>query len=180
MEKLLSHRRPQGFTQHHFASTKSGRSRQLQSGAGFTLVELLVYIGVSTIALLVFVTFMGDVSRSAARARTAQELHQNAQFVLDRLNREVRSATVVDPSSNASSLVLTTAGGPKTFTLVGTAVTINGEPLTSSTVKVTALQFSYAAPSVTVQLHAEENTAAANPQAIDLQTTLVPRQEVYK
>jgi type II secretory pathway pseudopilin PulG len=158
MEKLLNHGRPKGFT----------------------LVELLVYIGVSTIALLVFVTFMVDVSRSAARARTAQELHQNAQFVLDRLNREVRSATNIDPSSDAGSLVLSTVGGPETFTLdVNNAVTLNGEPLTSNNVKVTALQFSYAAPTVTVQLHAEENTSAASPQAIDLQTTLVPRQAVY-
>lgn len=158
MEKLLNHKRPQGFT----------------------LVELLVYIAVSTVALLVFVTFMVDVSRSAARARIVQELHQNAQFALDRLNREVRSATAVDPSSDASSLVLSTASGIETFTLAGNAVTLNGEPLTSGNVKVTALQFSYAAPTVTVQLHAEEHTSAASPQAIDLQTTLVPRQEVYK
>jgi prepilin-type N-terminal cleavage/methylation domain-containing protein len=153
--------------------------RLAQKPQGFTLIELLVYIAVSTVALMVFVTFMVDVSRSAARARTVQELHQNAQFVMDRLSREVRLASAIDPSSNASKLVLSTVGGP-TFTLVGNAVTLNGESLTSSNVKVTTLQFSYAIPTVTVQLQVVENTSAASPQSIDLQTTLVPRQAVYQ
>lgn len=158
---------------------------------GFTLVELLVYIAVSTVALLVFVTFMVDVSRSAARARTVQELHQNAQFVLDRVGQEVRRGQAVDVATSsfdvdAGVLVLTTSTGSHTFRLASNAVTLDAGsgavPLTSASVRVTAFRITNTNPSVTVQLHVEENNLAlpaANRQSIDLQTTLVPRQAVY-
>lgn len=188
MEKLLNHKRPQEFTQHHSVAAKSGKNHQLQSGAGFTLVELLVYIGVSTIALLVFVTFMVDVSRSAARARTVQELHQNAQFVLDRIGQEVRSSQAIDAAgstfnADAGTLTLTTSTGSHVFTLTGTTVTLNtgsgAAALTSPSVRVTRLRFTDTSPSTTVQLRVEEAMASASPQAIELQTILVPRQAVY-
>lgn len=167
MEKLLNHRRPRGFT----------------------LVELLVYIAVSTIALLVFVTFMVDVSRSAARARTVQELQQNAQFVMDRLAQEVRSSQAIittEPPSkfnvNDGILELTTSVGPHTFKLdtVKNTVTLNGSDITSTSVVVKKLLFTSLGSTVTVQLQIVEKNTPANPQSIDLQTTLVPRQAVYQ
>lgn len=172
MEKLLNHKRPKGFT----------------------LVELLVYISVTTIALMVFVTFMVDVSRSAARARTVQELHQNAQFVMDRLAQEVRSSKVIiftDPPSKfdvqVGSLALTTStGDTHTFTLDTTnplvgVIKLNGDEITNKkSVNVTKLMFTKAGSAVKIELQVKENTTLASPQSIDLQTTLVPRQEVYK
>ena len=148
-----------------------------------------MYISVSTIALIVFVTFMVDVSRSAARARIAQELHQNAQFVMDRLGQEVRSSKVIittEPPSkfnaDVGSLALTTSSGTHTFALSSNVVTLDAAPLTSPSVLVTMLKFTNASPAVTVQLHVEENNLSipeASRQSIDLQTTLVPRQAVY-
>ncbi len=172
MEKLLTHKRPRGFS----------------------LVELLVYIAVSTIALLVFVTFMVDVSRSAARARVAQEVHQNAQFVMARLAQEVRSSKVIiftDPPSKfdvpAGSLDLTTStGGTHTFALDTTnpsigVIKLNGDEITNKkSVNVTKLMFTKVGSAVKVELQVKEITTLASPQTIDLQTTLVPRQEVYK
>ncbi len=151
---------------------------------GFTLVELLVYIAVSTVALLVFVTFMVDVSRSAARARVAQEVHQNAQFVLDRLAQEVRSSQLVDVGSSTfgndvGTLALTTSTGTHTFALASNVVTLGGAPLTSASVRVTKLRFTNATPAVTVQLRVEDATSSVNPQTIEFQTTLVPRQTLY-
>lgn len=170
MEKLLSHNRP----------------------AGFTLIELLVYISVSTVALTVFVTFMVDVSHSAARARTAQELHQNAQFAMDRIGQEVRSSQDVDVSASlfdvdAGRLVLTTGAGAHTFSLVGNTVMFDSGSgavaLSPPSVRVTALRFTNANPGVSIRLHVEEQslaTPAGEREAIDLQTTLVPRQVIYQ
>lgn len=150
--------------------------------SGFTIVELLVYIGITSIALVVFTGFMVNTVASTSRARQIQSLQQNARFVLDRLSQTVRNA------SSLSTTVTTITAGTTTFAYDSgnKKFTMDGDDLTSPTV-VTVDSFSVLpvpAPVPSPQLITVSftiSTKNATPaQSLPVTTTLIPHNQLYK
>lgn len=78
-----------------------------KSGAGFTLVEFMVY----TIILAVLINAIGEVAlnmfKIGSRTDTIQEVSSNGRFALQRIGQAINSAEVViSPETEGDSLIL--------------------------------------------------------------------------
>lgn len=155
--------------------------------SGFTLVELLVYLGVSMIVVLVISKFMVDVSAAATRNRQSLELQAQSRFVMSRLSQHIRTASAVT-QPNAQTVQLTDADGLTTYryTLDGQQLTesINGGAPGSLTGPEVAVQaFSVTAQSNGLRIFLELIPAQPGPRLVPphaVSTTLIPRQEIYQ
>ncbi len=87
---------------------------------GFTLIEMVVYAAVLGILSVLAINATLIMTQAYASLRASRDLNASATAVLERMTREIRTATGVDPSSvtgtNPSDLVLNTkdAGGAAT------------------------------------------------------------------
>lgn len=73
-------------------------SRQLPH-AGFTLIEVLVYIGVLLLSAIAVVTMFFSLRDVFERNRTERELADAATEILERFGREARYATEIEGTS---------------------------------------------------------------------------------
>lgn len=64
----------------------------LKNQKGVTLMELLVYIGLSTLIVVIMTDFITDASINAAKVKISKEVQQNARFALSRLTTDIRKA----------------------------------------------------------------------------------------
>lgn len=91
-----------------------------QSGRGFTLIEMVVYAAVLGVLTVVAINSMLVMTQAYASLRASRDLNASATAVLERMTREIRTATGIDATSvlgtNPSDLVLNTkdAGGAAT------------------------------------------------------------------
>lgn len=126
---------------------------RIKNKKGFTLIEVLVYIAVLILATMVMVSLFLSLSTTLSRNQVERELSQTAQVALEKIVRDIRSATTAD-TATVNQLTLQTLGGATTtiFTLSGSSVTMNLNgvdygPLTSDSVSVDDLVFTkYEAP----------------------------------
>ena len=74
----------------------------IKNGAGFTLIELILYVSILTIMLSAIIPFAWDVIGSSAKSATQQEVNTQARYVSERIKYEIRRAseiTAVTPTS---------------------------------------------------------------------------------
>lgn len=100
------------------ASTLHLRGR----GRGFTLLELVVYLGITVVLAAATFGFLGDVLRTARKTQSSSEAAYAVRVAQARILHEVRSAdAVVDASSAFGSddgrLALTVSSAPMEFFL---------------------------------------------------------------
>lgn len=77
------------------------RSNEIQ---GFTLVEVLIYVGIIGMVVFSFVSFSLSVSRSHNKAFAVQEVGAGSRFALSQIKREIRRAEgVISPGAGSSS-----------------------------------------------------------------------------
>ncbi len=165
---------------------------------GFTLVELLIYISITSIALLTLTGFMVDISKSAIRARVAKEVQQNARLVLSRVTEVVRTAntidavnSVFDPSppgsctATSGKLVVQYSTPPSaaTFDWLADAVRYNDGTgpiaLTNNAVKVTQWCFHQVGGAINVEIEVTPAAGTFTAQRQHFTTTVVPRPSLY-
>lgn len=158
---------------------------------GFTLIELMVYLSISTIAILVFTNFMADVTQNAAKSKVTKEVQQNARLILTKITQEIRTSQGIDMgqsvlNSDDGKLVIIRAGGSTTFDLVSGDVTIDtgagSEVLTSNHVKVTELHFTETQNAISVDITVEQKRDTDRTHerdSITLSSTVVPRSTIY-
>ena len=138
-----------GFIQHHFFSLK-------KSGAGFTLIETIIYIAVIGLIIGAFVSFSLSIGNSSNKTYAVQEVQANARFSLDIITQKIQTAVGVNIASSTFDsdpgvLSLTFVSSTLNPTLIklneddgilqiieGMASPVN---ITSNEVKVTNLQF---------------------------------------
>lgn len=154
---------------------------------GFTLMELLVYLGMSTIIVLVMSKFMIDVSQNAARNRASLELQSNARLISNRIANTVRQANVggILVGVGGGSLAVDTATESYTYAIQGEALveTVGGgspAALTSDRIAVETLSFAPYGGGVIMTLALKP--AMIIPLEVPSQTittTLIPRQLLY-
>jgi prepilin-type N-terminal cleavage/methylation domain-containing protein len=67
---------------------------------GMTLVELVVAMAITTIAMVVFGTVLASVQRSTVKADSLSRANDQARLAIEQLDRELRSGNVIyDPST---------------------------------------------------------------------------------
>ncbi|HMB65767.1 MAG TPA: prepilin-type N-terminal cleavage/methylation domain-containing protein [Patescibacteria group bacterium] len=77
------------------------------SESGFTLVEVLIYVGIIGMVIFSFVSFSLSVSRSNNKAFAVQEVGAGSRFVLKEMKQEIKRAEgVISPGAGSSSDVL--------------------------------------------------------------------------
>lgn len=155
----------------------------MRSRPGYTLVELLIYISIVSIALIVFMNFMTDVSRNAARDRVTKDVSQNARLILDNITRDVRNATNLT-GTTATVLKLNSDAVEYSRDVTNNTVTVKNasgtQAITSNTVKVTALTFTLPASSNELSVLVTVQSSNITIPAATLTTTIIPRQTLYQ
>ncbi len=152
----------------------------MRQPAGFTLVELLIYIAITSIALVIFTGFLADTTASAARSRQSQELQQSSSLIFSRLSQEIRSATAI-AISGTTITITTPSNSTDTFTYDSSAKTLslNGTLLTSPNISVDA--FTVSAPSSLMSIGLSLSRKGSTPlQSIQFSTTLLRHQALYQ
>lgn len=154
---------------------------------GFTLIELLIYMGISTIIVVVLTSFMVDVLKNATKTKITKEVQQNARILLTRITQEIRNAkaitiqtpqriNLIDPLDNIITICLANDNAVHYLKGVGDCTNTDTNILSSAQVTVTQLNFSKIANSNTiiVGLKVEEKNTETT-----LSSAFVPRITVY-
>lgn len=70
------------------------------SAKGFTLVELLIYIGMVSLVLVAMVTFSLRLAKARAKAQVVGEVQYNAKLIQDHLNDAMRHAEAINAGNS--------------------------------------------------------------------------------
>jgi len=109
---------------------------------GFTLIEMMVVVGVLGIVAVVGSGAFFSILRGSTKTKTLQAVKQNGDYAMSVMERMIRSArSLISPTTDSivSSITIKNPdGGETTFFCGGTPATIasNGASLLSNEVKV--------------------------------------------
>jgi len=175
-----------GFTRHHFPTRGSG--------AGFTIIEMIVYIVILTIVAIVVVTTMLSLSGTYVHFKVTRNISTASLTSLDRIVREIREAEQIDDASSVFDThpgILTILSGDDgttvvTFDLDGSTLRISEDsveigPLTRSEVEVTNLVFRKLEGDTAVGVRIEitlESSFGTTTRSADFYTTAVLRNAI--
>lgn len=73
------------------------RLQRTRNDSGFTLTELIVSMGIFTMVLVVFMGAVSTMSGSAVRSQVVSDTTSQMRTVFERLDREVRYASDINP-----------------------------------------------------------------------------------
>lgn len=147
-------------------------------------MELLIYIGISAIAIVILTNFLANTTANAGQSRQSQELQQSARFIFNRLSQEVRQATSI--GTTTSPVTLTTGSdvfsydsAAKTLTLTSSSFSPATQSLTPSSIAVDQFTLTPVGSGVTIGL--QVSLRNANPaQSLQVSTTLIPARSLYQ
>lgn len=120
--------------------------------AGYTLIELLMYVTILGSLLLTLTYFFAQAAESRVKNQSITEVNDQAADAMDTITQTIRNATsITSPAAGASSssltLVVPTGSlSPTIFNLNGTTLQITegagaAVALTNSKVQITSLTF---------------------------------------
>jgi len=120
--------------------------------AGYTLIELLLYVSIAGMLLVALSTFFGLSIEARVKTQTITEVEQQGSLAIDYIQQTLRNATsITSPAAGvaASSLTVvvpTVSLSPTIFNLSGTTLqvkegTATAVALTNSKVSVSNLAF---------------------------------------
>lgn len=79
-----------------------------QRNFGFSLIELLVYIGIFGMVLSALIPFAWSVIQAGEKNMVIEEVNTNARYISERIKLEIRNSTGIN-SATGSSLSLSTS-----------------------------------------------------------------------
>lgn len=82
---------------------------------GFTLIEMLVVLGVLTLAVGAVVIFLTSVLKGTQKANATNEVKQNSQFIVESLERQIRGA---QDAINMDPVTVRLASGTGEYTFI--------------------------------------------------------------
>ena len=161
------------------------------SRSGFTVFELVIFGALFSIISIVLVTVLVSIVRVQARQGAAAEVNGQSQFVLQTVQRLVEQSSIVEipvdtPTSTLKLRMASSSGDPTYLYLQGGVVYLKetdsgaGQPLTSSRVSVTALNFTKRAngkghDAVSVTFMVQNNAQNVQQRFVQLLQTSVTR-----
>jgi prepilin-type N-terminal cleavage/methylation domain-containing protein len=119
---------------------------------GFTLIEMLIAISIFTVIAVAFIGILSVVTQVQVQSSSAAVVNQESQFLLQKLQYYIRTASIIDMPTSTSPSTLTfdvasSSLDPSFITLASGTVYLqqsNGgalQPLTSNKVFVSNLSF---------------------------------------
>lgn len=158
---------------------------------GFTLIELIIYIGIVAAILLVAVNFSWEIIYGNVKSQAIREVQQNTRLVMEKISESILAASEIDtprPGDSHGELELRMQDlglDPTIFETDENVLTIkqgaNGPyELTNNRVKVTNLQFtnlSYPGTPGTIRIqltieHLNPNNMSQYEASLDTETTV--------
>lgn len=122
---------------------------KLRTNNGFTLVELIIYMGLLSVLLLVFTDIFTSILDTQLSSRNTSSVADDGRYIYSRFIYDVnRAQTIIEPSSYgipSSQMTITIDGQNYTYSLTNNNLMLtdpNGSyALNSSGSQVTSLQF---------------------------------------
>jgi type II secretory pathway pseudopilin PulG len=162
----------------------------MQDKNGFTLLEIVIFVGMFSLVVVAFMSIFVSVSQVTLRQTSASEVASQSQFLLQTIQYYVeRSNNIEMPADTATTTLRlrmpSNVEDPTTIQLSGTSVTIQSSStpakvLTSSKVNITNLQFTkrlnaYGHDSVAVTFTAEYNSVNIRQKFVEAFNTSIAR-----
>lgn len=117
-------------------------------------MELLIYVAILMIVMVMLVASLTSINRGIGQITSSSEVDSNIRFVLDKVGQDVGYAsTVTVPSaagtSSSTLTIVSGSGASVSYCLIngvvyrqaGGSCTSSSEPMTSTSVVVTSLNF---------------------------------------
>ena len=173
---------------------------KINNKSGFTLFEMIVSLGVFSIAVLMILSSLLSITGAQKKAITLETVEDNLRFAIDSISKEVRTGydydcggggTPLNCTSGSSILAFTNANGvPVVYKLENQAIqkSIDGGAnffnITGSDIKVNLMTFYVTGvgqdnlqPKVTIIIKAVSETGQEKTGSpFNVQTTVVQRQ----
>ena len=124
-----------------------------KNNSGFTLTELLVYMGIFSIILVIITQMFVSILQAKLDTQSTGSVEQDSRFLVQRFIYDLQRATAItSPASGQSnSLTLTINGQPYTYQLTGTNLLVNSTVrLNSHDTGIQNLVFSRAGNAVSI------------------------------
>lgn len=80
------------FTPHHFSEEEFNQAKTTKSGAGFTLIEMMVAVAIFMIVVTAVSTLFVQAIRAQRRNLAYQELSDQTSYVMEYMSRAIRMA----------------------------------------------------------------------------------------
>ncbi len=94
--------------------------------SGFSLLELIIYMGVLAAVVVVVVGISAQLGTGIGKAQAQAEVNSNLRFAIDKIESDLRSATqIVVPAASGtttSTLTLNASGTTITYCVAGGAL----------------------------------------------------------
>ncbi len=154
-----------------------------QKKGGFTLIEMLVAIGIFVLVITLVSTIYVGAIGNQRRAFGLQDVLESSRFTLEAMARAIRQSNI----TTATQTLLTLnhpSKGAVTYSLAGGRLYEGSNPITSQDVTVEDLRFLVSGlgagdglqPRVTIVMRVRSNaTRAAEQKFVNVQTTVTPR-----
>lgn len=154
--------------------------KRINARDGFSLIEVILYVGLSALLLMTIATLMLRLKDTRDRLTRSTEVTQNVRYALSRIETAVRSASQITATQTGT---LTLGSGSTTnykqFVLESDAIMLRDAGsdyrLTSPAVKVTSLVFtnrSFPQGPQIVEIRIAASPVSGSGGRIDLKTTV--------
>lgn len=81
--------------------------------SGFTLIELIVYVGLAALVIVSTTLFILDIIGGKVKSEVIQEVQQNARLALERITQEIHGAQSINLGSSSFGVNLASSPGSK-------------------------------------------------------------------
>ena len=111
---------------------------------GFSLIEMMVALGILSLIIIGLVTFFSGGTRAWVTGQYQLEAQRNARLSMDRMVREIREGTSIDEISSTTTIKINYLASfgknPVTYSFSGNTVSRDDIPLINN---VKTLNFTY-------------------------------------
>ena len=86
---------------------KQKTKRSKAKNTGFTLIEILIYIAITSLVTVGFITFILSITSSSSKSYVVSEVNANARMALDIIASKIRTTSdVISPKEGKDDDVL--------------------------------------------------------------------------
>lgn len=150
-----------------------------QGNKGFTLIEIIVAMGIFTMVSLVAVTIAIDALRAQRKIFALQIVQENSRYLIESMSKEIRMSKINSPDGLSDSLNVTNSKGEAiNYNFSDSQLLRGAEILNSNQIKATGNFYvqKIGQPKVTIAMTVENKAIKPEQRAkINLETTISSR-----